>query len=999
VEFRILGPLEVWHAGSPISLGGPRHRRLLAVLLVNADQVVPTGRLIEALWGFDPPASAPAMLHVRVSELRAALRAAGAEPSGGLRHQGGGYMLDVGTDDLDARTFERSAAEAAGALAERAYDRARMCLERGLALWRGPALAELAAEPFALAECSRLEALRLQAVEHRLDADLALGRHAAIVAELAALVEAHPLRERFSAQLMLALYRSGRQGEALAAFQAAQRLLAEQLGVDPGAELRRLHTDILRQDAALDPVPRDAALDPAPPDAAPDPPPRAAGTVVGRPLGNLPSSLTTFVGRDHALVDICTRIQTDRLVTLTGVGGVGKSRMAVEAAAASRGDFPGGVWLVELAALTQPGLVAQAVAATVGVREHPHRPILDVLVDQLCAGDALVVLDNCEHVVAEVAEVADRLLRRCAGLRILATSRELLGITGEVVWPVTGLGVPPPEVTGVHAIWTADAVGLFVERATAVQPGFELSEANAAAAATICRRLDGLPLAIELAAASVPALGIEYVAAGLDDRFRLLTRGSRTALPRHKTLRAAVDWSYELLDAAERRLFDHLAVFVGGFTLEAAEAVCTTAGGASDGAADSPPDGFDGSDGQWLVAARLARLVDQSLVSIEDSTTEPCRFRMLETLRAYGLARLAERGEASALRDRHAKWVLDAVRSARRELLGPQQPAWLRRLETELGNLRAALRWSIERGDAATAVRLAGLLYPLWDEHGHYREGRQWLDLALGLDGAVPTAVRAAALDSAAGLAIIQGDLPAAALAAEEAAALSRKAGDSGGLARALTTSGLAEVYAGDTRRAMALLEESRHHARKAGDRGREGFALLFLTVATLAEGDYRRTVQLSEETEAALRPSGDPEGLAWVMVLRAGALLRLGDRLTAAALLRDGVAGFQRLNHLWGLSIGLFVAGQVADDRGDHETATALLGAAEGLRESVGAALLPLLRTWLDGVRDRARAALDPAAVERAWRRYRINPVGAAIQPAVDAALRQIDLVELAHE
>ncbi|WP_173052815.1 BTAD domain-containing putative transcriptional regulator [Phytohabitans houttuyneae] len=935
MEFQILGSVRAVHAGSALPLGGPRHRRLLAVLLVHAGQAVPTDRLTEALWGDDPPRSAAEMVHVRVSELRAALRPARSERHAGLVAGEGGYHLEVGPDELDAGVFARRAAAGSRALAAGDAAAARDHLTAALAAWRGPALGEFADEPFARTEAARLEALRLQAFEDRIAAELALGRHAAVVAELEALVAGHPLREPFREQLMLALYRAGRQGDALQAYAEARDALADQLGVDPGPGLARLHAAILRQDPALD-----------------APPPRAEAAAPARVEA---VALTSFVGRARDLAETRERLRAGRLVTLTGVGGAGKSRLALEVAAACGAEFPDGTWVVELAPLAQPGLVAPAVAAALRVRERPQRTLLDLVAERLRDAAALLVLDNCEHLLDETAGLADHLLRACPRLRVLATSRERLGITGEHLWPVGGLGLPAPGDTSLAAAAASDAVRLLVERAAAVWPGFALTGATAATLTQICQRLDGLPLAIELAAAAVPALGVDQIASRLDDRFRLLTRGSRTASPRHQTLRAVVDWSYDLLDPPARRLFDRLGVFVGGFTLEAAEAVCAAEG--------EPP-----------VAQSLPALVDKSLVTVDSAGTTP-RYRLLETLRAYALARQAEQGPVAPLRDRHAAYTLAVVTRARRALRGAQQPVWLRRLEAEHGNIRAALEWSIERGDAGTAVRLAGSLYPLWDRHGHYREGRAWLARALELPAEVPALVRARALDSAAGLAAIQGDLPAAAAEAEESARLSREAGDGAGAARALTTSGLAAFYAGDNPRAVRVLEESVRRARAAGDRGQAGFALMYLSATALARGDWAEAVRRCDEGEPELRAVGDPEGLAWIDICRSGAAWRTGDRPAAADALREAIRGFQSLDHRWGLSICLQLAAAMAADRADHRRAVWLAATSEAQRHEVAAAQMPFLKQWLDSTIAACRQALDGAAFTDSWQSGQATP------------------------
>jgi predicted ATPase/DNA-binding SARP family transcriptional activator len=941
LEFRILGGLEVVHAGVPLALGGPRHRRLLAVLLLNAGETVSKGRLVEALWGDVPPKSASEMLYVRIAELRAALRAGRSAPQAGLIGRNGGYMLRADLTELDFRRFERLAAEGARALADGDHARAANVLDEGLGLWRGPALAEFADLPFARAEAARLDTLRLQALENRLEADLELGRRADLVGELERLVTEHPLRERFWCQYMLALYRTGRQGEALAAYHEARHRLRDDLGIEPGTELRRVHEAILRQDAGLDA--------------------RAA-------LGNLPARLAGFVGRDRDLAEVRALVREHRLVTLTGVGGAGKTRLAVEAAAGLRAEFPGGVWFVDLAALTGPGLVVPAIAGVLGVREHPRRAPADVVARRLRSG-TLIVLDNCEHLVGEVAEAADRLLRACPGLRILATGRERLGLTGEVLRPVGGLEVPAPGDRDVRSVGRAEAVRLLLARASAVRSGFALTGATAGAIAEICRRLDGLPLAIELAASGANAFGPAQLAGRLDDRFRLPTRGDRAGPRRHRTLRAVVDWGYELLDEDERRLFERLSVFVGGFTLEAAEAL-----------------------GGGETAARLARLVDTSMVAADHNADGTPRYRMLETLRAYGTERLEESGQAEAVRDRHAAYVLAMVDSARVGLRGAGQAEWLRRLEEERGNIRAALDWCVSTGDASTAARLVGSLYKWWDQHGHYREGGDWCDRVLAMDAEASPADTARALNAAAAFAAIRGDLGRAVAASEEAAAISRRAGYHAGLADALLQLGLTAINAGEAVRATRSLEEALDNTRAAGNPWLEGRVLVFLALAALSRGDAAESARNLAQAEPVLRQVGDTEGLTWMVTLRAMAAWDTGDHALAARLLGDGARVFQDLGHLWGLSVCLLLAGLLAGARGDHTAAVTRIAGCEAVLDRIGVALTPVAQAWLDAADVRAKDALDVPSYERARRAGRSMTARAAAEHALEeSALRSV--------
>jgi predicted ATPase len=753
---------------------------------------------------------------------------------------------------------------------------------------------------------------------------------------------------------MTALYRAGRQSDALAAFGRARAELADQLGLDPGPQLQAMHRAVLNHDPdLLGPVPTAALRTPA-------------EVSTDLPLGNVPNPLTTFIGRARELTDVLSTVRQSRLVSITGVGGVGKSRLAIEAGLRCRPDFPAGVWWVELAAVQQPGLVAQVVAATLGLREHGRRETVQLLIDHLADADSLIVFDNCEHLLTEVADLVSELLAACSRLRVLSTTRERLGIDGEVLRPLTGLTVSASELTDPAMIRQFDAVRLFEDRARAARPDFILSATSAAAAADVCRQLDGLPLAIELAAARANALSVADIAVRLDDRFRLLRKGTRSGPSRHQTLRAAIDWSFELLSPREQILFARLSVFVGGFTLDAAETL---------GAADSHDD--------TTVTELLVALVDKSLVAMSEPGIGPQRYWLLETMRVYGGERLDRSGELSVICDRHAAYYLEVVKNARSALLGPGQAAQLRLLEVELGNIRAALAWLLRSGEAAAALHLAGWLYPLWDRHGHYQEGRRWLTRALATSEAAPSRARARALDSAAGLALIQGDHETAGAEADLAAALSRQIGDWSGLAQALTTRGLAAIYADRVPDATAMLQEAQRVARTAGDHHAEAASIVYLMTAFLAAGDYDRTRRLSDEATVLLGHLGDPEGLAWTGVLRSAAAWRLADRDDATRSLRPGLLGFADLGHVVGLSVGVFVCAQLTAEA-SWDDAIVLLAASEALRESVGAALLPFARPWLIELTTRATDGVGEARLERLWRTGTTLPTTAVVDRAI---------------
>jgi predicted ATPase/DNA-binding SARP family transcriptional activator len=700
VRIGILGPLEVADGKRLVEVGGARLRALLTLLALEAGRVVPVERLIDDLWEANPPAGAPNALQSLVSRLRAAL----GDGRGLIESRPAGYRLTMARSDIDAFDFEsrvtraRHVGDPLIAAAE---------LRDALALWRGPALADVAGAPFAEGPIARLEGLWLAATEERIEADLALGRYTELIPELEALTTTHLLREPLRGQLMRALYGAGRQADALAVYEDTKGALAEALGVDPSAELENIYLSILRHDTTLAPVRL-------------VPPPLRSALPSEEPRTNLRAQLTSFIGRHTDLTRVGTMLGESRLVTLTGPGGAGKTRLSVEAGARQHDRMPDGVWLVELAPVTDPAEVVHAVLTVLGLREtvalagsRSRVPIevtdpLDRLTAALADKRLALILDNCEHVIDAVAGLADRLLSTCPHVRILATSREPLAITGESLWPVEPLALPPLEADAGQAL-AYPAVALLADRAGAARPGFAVTGDNVADLVRICRALDGMPLAIELAAARLRALTPGQIAARLDDRFRLLTVGSRTALPRHQTLRAVVEWSWELLDEAERVLWRKLSIFAGGATVESVEAICA---------------------GDLDV---LASLVDKSLVV----ATEDGRYRMLETIRAYGMECLAEAGEEDLVRRAHAEYFMRMAETAEPRLRGRGQVATLAVLAAEHDNLHAALRWAITAGDATLAIRLVAGLGWYWWLRGHRAEGNELAAEALALPGIV----------------------------------------------------------------------------------------------------------------------------------------------------------------------------------------------------------------------------------------------------------------------
>ncbi|MBO0515559.1 AfsR/SARP family transcriptional regulator, partial [Streptomyces beijiangensis] len=704
--------------GSAVPLGGARLRALLAVLALRPGRTVRVGVLVDEVWDGEPPADAAGALQALVARLRRALG------PGAVASDDGGYRLCAEPDDVDLYRFERLAGEGARALESGDPVKAAALLEDALGLWQGEVLADL---PDRTAVAARWEARRLEAQRASLAAAVALGRAEEALPELGALCEGHPLDEPLQALRIRALRGAGRTAQALEAYEGVRRGLAEELGADPGPELRSLHAELLAPSP-----PRGAAPDPGP--QAPDgldfadrradesciSPHQASPALEERgfgggasdaaePLhrGNLRSRLTSFVGRERDIVALSHDLRHARLVTLLGPGGAGKTRLSQEAAETVADAWPDGVWLAELAPVDDPENVPEAVLAALGAREAVlhgagaekmravDRNSGDPLV-KLAAHCArrkmLILLDNCEHVVDEAARLAEELLARCPGLTILATSREPLGVPGELLRPLE----PLPQPT---------ALRLFAERGAAARAGFRTDE-DPEAAAEICRRLDGLPLAIELAAARLRMLTPRQIADRLDDRFKLLTGGARTVLPRQQTLRAVVDWSWDLLDEGERSVLRRLSVFAGGCDLAAAEAVCG-------------PESMDG----------LGSLVDKSLVVARPSAGGGMRYRLLETVGEYAAERLDESGERADAERQHLVYFRELARAEDLKLRGGGQREAIALLEREYENLRTALRRAVAARDEHEALCLIHALHGFWQMRGLRSEGKHWSTL------------------------------------------------------------------------------------------------------------------------------------------------------------------------------------------------------------------------------------------------------------------------------
>jgi predicted ATPase/DNA-binding SARP family transcriptional activator len=874
VEIRVLGPLEVVGNDRPVPLSAAKQRQLLAALVIRAGEISSTDVLIEALWGASPPASAAKLLQVYVSKLRKALP----RPAR-IQTRGAGYLLELEDRSLDAARFEQLVADGRTASREGNVLLAVSLLRRGLGLWRGRAYGEIAYEEFARAEAERLEELRLVALEERIEAELALGRHVQLLPELRALAGAEPLRERVQAQTMLALYRCGRQSEALDLYAVVRALLRDELGLEPGFELRELQRCILQHDPKLIAVPDAEAL----PIRLPTPPNRLLGR--GRELEQLRELLL----RDDV-----------RLVVLVGAGGSGKTRLALQAARDTAGSFANGAAFVELAPLRDPAPMVGTIARALGLEELQNEP-LETLAAELRPRELLLVLDNAEHLRAATPLFVE-LLARAPRLTLLVTSRVVLHLSGEQVYPVEPLAEEA-------------ATALFHERAREADSRFRPDAGDEQAIRRICERLDGLPLAIELAASRVRTLTPTELLDRLEPRLPLLAGGPRDLPARQQTLRATLAWSHDLLDEDEQRDLRRLSVFAGGCTLEAAEAVC-----------DSSLD-------------TLATLVDHNLLQ---HTTAPdgSRYTMLETIREYASERLEASPEAEDVRRRHAKFLVALAESAN---LNPGRLAnggqRLGIAITEQDNARAALTWTLTSGSIELGLRLAIALDMFWTAHDP-REGVRWFGALLARPEAesVTPELRAHALRGFGASRDIAGQVEAAEQLYEQSLALFLQLGDESGRAVLLHRLGNMALRRGELERARELVGASHEIHSRTGDRW--GLTQTVGTLGAIARdsGDSARASELIGQSAAMAREVG----VSWWesgMLAELACLSLIAGRIDESEIrARESLALAEQLGDRAGRVFGVGLGAASAAERGQLERAGRLWGAIED--EDAGAPL-----------------------------------------------------------
>jgi predicted ATPase/DNA-binding SARP family transcriptional activator len=873
-ELRVLGGLELHRCAEMVPIGGPKAQLLLSILVAQCDARLSVDRLVEALWADVVPKSATATIQSSVSRLRSILA-----PDFSITHDSGGYRFETGIGELDARRFERllvrSRTVEPVACAE--------ALDEALGLWHGPAFGEFADRPEVRGEAIRLDELRLAATDEWADVKMRTDHPATMVGELESLVSVHPLRECYWRLLMLALYRTGRQAEALRRANEFRTMLAHEAGLDPSPAVRELEAQIFADDPAL--LARDI------------PPPDSRVRVAAPAL----LGATSFIGRDPDVAVLIAALEEQPLITITGPGGVGKTRLALRVAGRVIDDFADGVSVVDFSSLRDPAGTAQLIAQALDVQQRQHRSIEATIAEFLAPSRSLLVLDSCEHVTDVLAPLVDRLRSSCPGLRILATSRQSLGLAGEFIELLAPLAVPPEGSDLTAEIGRSAAVELFVSRAAATTPGFVLTDANSVAVAEVCRRLDGIPLALELAAARLRTIGIDALSSGLHQRIEMLGQTQRGADGRLRTIHDLVKWSYDLLAPDEQIIFEQLAVFAGGFDLAAAESVCGVA------------------ETQMSVVGHVASLVDKSMIVLVDPSTS--RYRVLEPLREFGLDHLRSRGLLAATEDRHLRWFVDLAERGAIGLDSPEEAVWSAALDRDFANFRAAHLTALQRQDALSALRLVSSLREFAIRSVNY-EITSWADASTALEHAPDMADFPTALAVSAYGRFVRGDMQTAVDLAHRALDVS---GGSELSATALPERvlGNALFYMEQTEEALRWMDRMQLSARHAASPGGIAHALYMQSVGQTSVGDEIRGAVLAGEARAAADAAGSPTARAQADYAL-GLALENTDPIEALQLLQRAARVGAEAGNRWIEAFALTEVHSLRAHQGDHLLALA---------------------------------------------------------------------------
>src|SRR5579871_4227576 len=983
LDIRMLGPMRIALNGETRPLSSRKGQWLLALLALRSGREVARDWLAATLWPDNEETQALFNLRQCLPHVRKALGAEAHRLSSPtprtLCLDLEGALTDVDAFDAAIQEGEREGA-------------ALSALERAVALYRGPLL-EGCGEEWILPERRAREEAFLQALETLGRQALEQARPSVAIGYLRRLLAVDPYRESVYGALMQALAEAGDFAAVTRTYRELRLLLRDQLQAAPSAEIQALFERLRLQGKSETSGDASAPLSRPTVESAPSSPDFPAA----QPPNNLPRQFTSFIGRASERSGIQRQLTSDSLITLVGPGGTGKTRLSLQIASDLLKEFPDGAWFVEFAPLSDPALTTQAVAEVLGVQEEQNRPLLETLTDTLKSKRLLLVLDNCEHLLEACAQLAAALLRACPQIFLLASSREALHITGETVYRVPPLSLPSktkPPAGALERAQVSDAVRLFVERADRVRPPFALSEGNAEAIVRICRRLDGIPLALELAAARTNALTPEQIAQRLDNRFHLLTGGRRDVLPRHRTLEALIDWSYDLLGEEEKLLFQRLAVFSGGWTLEAAEAVCADPGKSK---AFEPQRHRDTEEAQrrasgekmgesgkevslpsslfplllieeWEAADLLTALVEKSLAIFEVMENGEGRYRLLETIRAYALRKLQDAGEWEGLQARHCRYYAVLAETMKSKFHGPEQVDCLAVLEREHENLRQALNYcEVTPGLAMLGLRLAAALQGFWWMRGPLSEGKAYYAVLLGHpETQALTPERADALFGAGGVASLQGDHSQGRFLWEECRAIRQQLGDRGGVARALSNLAMAAKDLGDVVEAQRLYQECLSVLTELGDKQGRAFALAGLGQLAANTYDYLTARERYTESLALHREVGNTRGIA-VCLGDLGAIARiLGDYAAAQALLSEGLVLQRELGNRTGIAILLFYQAMTSTDLKDFTQAHAQFAECLALQQELGNRVD--LAATLEAFAALAYREGDPARAARFW-------------------------------